>query len=163
MLLALQALKKLGLTVDQSFRRFHLGCALQLLLIHDKLLKKTRWLMSLSIWVGSQPCDISKLNTTVGICIIRQFFVFSPACSLFHPLRVVSKSWRLELPVPMSRMDMGKICFHLMLDGPNFGRAFHSSEVCFSEKSCSILETTHGGGGSTPTHAGIRKKSDSST
>ena len=98
MLLSLQTLKKLELTGGFFTGRFHPGCALRLLLTHDKFNQKTSWLVSLLIWVGSQPCDISKLNSTVRIRIIRPLFVSSPPYSLFHPLRVALKSWKLELP-----------------------------------------------------------------
>ena len=70
-LLALQTLEKLKLKVECfGFGRFHLVCALWLLLTHDKLNHKTYRIVSLFnlIWVGSQPCDISKLNRTVTDC-----------------------------------------------------------------------------------------------
>ena len=122
LLLALQTLEKLELTVDQWYSRSHFGCALRLLLTHDKLNQKTSCLVSPLIWVVSQSCDISKLNSTV---CIRIFFIFSSACSLFHPLRVVLKSWRLELSGVMSRLDMGKICFYAILDGPRWTSFSH--------------------------------------
>ena len=71
------------------------------------------WIMSHLIWVSSRPCDISRFNGRVRISIWPPFVFYS----LFCPLPVASRSWRLELRGTVSRMNMERIYFHPTPDG----------------------------------------------
>ena len=59
------------------------------------------------IWVGSRPCDVSRLSNS-GV-VIWPTFVFSFNLALFQ--------WHRDTGLPIPAKDMERICSHLMSDG----------------------------------------------
>ena len=59
------------------------------------------------IWVGSRPCDVSRLSNN-GV-VIWPTFVFSFNLVLFQ--------WHRDTGLPIPAKDMERICSHLMSDG----------------------------------------------
>ena len=137
MLLALQTLKKLEPTVDHFGRRIDAENALASVFL---------------IWVGFQPCDISKLNSSVHL---RIFFVFSPACSPPSGIEV------LETRITWFNVKdrHGKDLFSSDAGWSTLGELFTSQRFVSARLFCAW----GGASPAPPTHAAIRQKFDSST